>query len=111
MNSKLSSPSMKVLWYVTAGVAVLLLIITLILVVKVQGVDTDSFTGTINDHSPTVYLRNQPDETGSIIAILDPGTEVYIDRSSTRGNTTWYHVRTDSGRGWIQETDLSLSRP
>ena len=102
---------MKFLWYVTAAVAALLLIITLILVVKVQGAASDKFTGTITDHNTAVYLRSQPEETSSIIAILDPGTEVYVDRSTTRGDTTWYHIRTDSGRGWVPEIDLSLSRP
>ena len=102
---------MKILWYLTAGVAALLLIITLILVVKVQGVSSDSFTGIINDQVTTVYLRSQPEETGRIIAILDPGTQVYVDRSTTRGDATWYHIKTDSSSGWIPEADLSLSRP
>ena len=111
MNIKGSSPALKVLWYITGGVAVLLLIITLILVAQARGVSSDNFTGTINDQDSAVYLRSQPEKTGSIIAILDPGTEVYVDRSTTREDTTWYHIKTESGSGWIPETDLSLSRP
>lgn len=102
---------MKVLWYITAGVAVILLLITLSLTMKVQGVSSDNFTGTIKDQSAAVYLRDRPEETGRTIAILDPGTEVYIDRSTTTGDTTWYHIKTDSGSGWIPESNLSLSRP
>ncbi len=102
---------MAFLWRVTAGVAALLLILTLILVVKVQTVSSTSFTGYINNQSTTVYLRNHPTETGQTIAILNPGTAVDVDRSTTREDITWYHIRTESGSGWIPEENLSLSKP
>ena len=54
---------MVFLWRVTAAVAVLLLIITVMLVVKVQTNSSASFTGDINNQSTTVYLRNTPTET------------------------------------------------
>ena len=111
MITKESSPSMKVLWRVTAGVAVLLLIITIILLVKVQTAPSANFTGYISGQRSTVYLRNRPSETGRTIAILDPGTEVQVDRSTTSEAITWYHVRTESGSGWIPEDYINLSKP
>lgn len=105
-----SSRTLTILWRVTAGVAVLLLIITVILAMKVQSGPSVNFTGTVSNHGTTVYLRNQPSEDASIVAILDPGTEVEVDRSSTREDITWYHVKTESGRGWIPETSLDLSK-
>jgi len=102
---------MAILWRVTAGVAALLLILTLILVVKVQTVSSTSFTGYINNQSTIVYLRNRPTETGQTIAILDPGTAVDVDRSTTREDALWYHIRTESGSGWIPEANLNLSKP
>ena len=111
MISKRSSPSMAFQWRVTAGVAVLLLIITLILVVKVRMPSSASFTGYINNQSTTVYLRFRPDETSRTIAILNPGTEVQVDRSTTTEDITWYHVKTESGSGWIPESNISKSKP
>lgn len=102
---------MTFLWRLTAGVAVLLLIITLILVVRVRATPSAVLTGTINNQSTTVYLRNRPTETGGTIAILDPGTAVEVDRSTTAEDITWYHVRTESGSGWVPETNLNLGNP
>lgn len=102
---------MAFLWRVTAGVAALLLILTLILVIKVQAVSSTSFTGTIIDQNTTVYLRNRPDDTARTIAILNPGTAVDVDRSTTTEDITWYHIKTESGSGWIPEENLSLSKP
>ncbi len=102
---------MAFLWRVTVAVAILLLIITLILVVRVRTNSSASFTGYINNQSTTVYLRNTPTETGRTIAILNPGTTVDVDRSTTREDITWYHIRTESGSGWIPEANLSQSKP
>ena len=110
MNFKESS-SMAFLWRVTAGVAVVLLILTLMLVVKVRTDSSANFTGYINNLSTTIYLRNRPTEAGRTIAILDPGTAVEVDRSTTSEDIIWYHVVTESGSGWIPETNLSLSKP
>jgi uncharacterized protein YgiM (DUF1202 family) len=110
MTIKESSSSIKVLWRVAAGVAIILLILTVILAVKTQSSPSADFTGTISNHDTTVYLRNQPTEDASIVAILNPGTLVEVDRSTTREDITWYHVETDSGRGWIPETNLDLSQ-
>ena len=109
MTSEGSSTTMKILWRITAGVALILLIFTLILVVKVQSAPTANFTGTITDQVTTVYLRNQPSEDSSTNAILNPGTVVEVDRSTTRDGLTWYHIKTESGRGWIPESYLDLN--
>jgi uncharacterized protein YgiM (DUF1202 family) len=111
MINKASFPSMAFLWRVTAGVAVVLLIITLMLLVKLQTVPSADLTGTINNQSATVYLRNRPTITGRTIAILNPGTAVQVYRSTTSEDITWYHIRTESGSGWIPEANLNLSRP
>ncbi len=105
------SSSMAILWRVTAVVALLLLIITLILVVNIRRPATANFTGYINDQSTTVYLRDRPTETGRTLAILNPGTEVYVDRSTSSEDMTWYHVNTESGSGWIPEENLNLRGP
>jgi SH3-like domain-containing protein len=110
MTIKGSSRTLTILWRVTAGVAVLLLIFTVILIQKVQSGPSVNFTGTVNSQGTTVYLRNQPSGEASIIAILDHGTVVEVDRSTTREDVTWYHVKTDSGRGWIPEANLDLSK-
>lgn len=102
---------MAILWRVTLAVAALLLIFTLILAVKVRGTSPAMLTGTINNQSATVYLRNRPTETGRTLAVLDPGTAVEVDRSTTADGITWYHIRTDSGSGWVPETNLNLGRP
>ena len=102
---------MVFLWRVTMAVAILLLIITLMLVVKVRTISSASFTGYINNQSSTIHLRNTPTETGRTIAILNPGTAADVDRSTTREDITWYHIRTESGSGWIPEANLSLSKP
>lgn len=110
MTDKKSS-SLTVLWRLTAGVAAILLIITLMMLVKSQTGSSASFTGTINDQSMTAYLRSRPDVTARTIAILNPGTEVEVDRSATRADITWYHISTESGSGWIPEENLILSNP
>jgi len=102
---------MAILWRVTAAVAVLLGIITLILGAKAWTASPEGFTGYINDQSAAVYLRSRPEETGRTIAILNPGTEVRVDRSTTQEDVTWYHVKTESGTGWIQEAYISQSKP
>lgn len=106
-----SAPSMAVLWRVTAAVALILLIITLILVVNARKPAAAHFTGYINDQTATVYLRNRPTATGRTLAILNPGTEVYVDRSTSSEGMTWYHVNTESGSGWIPEENLNLRGP
>jgi uncharacterized protein YgiM (DUF1202 family) len=111
MKYKDPSPSMINIWRVTGVVAVILLIFTVILVVKVQTGSSAGFTGLINNQSTTVYLRNHPAYDGDIVAILNPGTAVDVDRSTTREDITWYHVQTESGSGWIPETNLNLSAP
>lgn len=111
MNFKDPSRLMTLLWRIAALVGVILLIFTMVLVVKVQSGPSAIFSGVITNQNTTVYLRNRPAEDGTIIAILDPGTTVDVDRSTTRDEITWYHIRTDSGRGWISETNISLSRP
>ena len=103
------SSTMRILWGITAVVALILLALTVILVLKVQSAPSANLTGTISDQITTVYLHNQPSEHSSTVAILDPGTLVEVDRSTTRDGTTWYHITSDSGRGWIPETVLDLS--
>ena len=104
-----STPKLKIAWRVTTVVAVILLILTVILVVKVRSSPSANFSGTIINQDTPVYLRNTPSEESSTIAILDPGTIVEVDRSTTRENITWYYVKTESGRGWIPEINLDLS--
>ena len=111
MIAKTSPPSIAFLWRVTAVVAVLLLVFTLLMVVKVQTTSSSSFTGYINNQSPAVYLRSTPAETGRTIAILTPGAEVHVDRSTITEGITWYHVKSKGGRGWIPEGNLSVIKP
>jgi uncharacterized protein YgiM (DUF1202 family) len=111
MNQKASPPSLTIIWRITAAVAVVLLILTLILVFKTSSASTASFTGYVNDRIPTVYLRSQPTHNSRTVAILNSGSEVLVDRSTTRQETTWYHITSSSGSGWIPETNLSLSKP
>ncbi len=111
MKFKICSPSIALLWRITIGVALLLLILTLLLVVKSQMTASTSFTGYIDRQNTPVYLRIGPTETGRTIAVLNPGTEVQVDHSTTRDDITWYHIRTESGSGWIPEANLSLGKP
>lgn len=111
MNQQTSPASLTIIWRITAAAAAVLLILTLILVLKTSSASSTSFTGFINDQIPTVYLRSQPEENSRTVAILNPGGEVLVDRSTTRQGTTWYHVTSSGGSGWIPETNLSLSKP
>jgi uncharacterized protein YgiM (DUF1202 family) len=111
MKFKTFSPSLTFLWRITIGAALLLLVLTLLLVVKSQITASTSFTGYIYAQNTPVYLRSEPTETGRTIALLNPGTAVNVDRSTIREETTWYHIRTESGSGWVPETNLSLSEP
>jgi SH3-like domain-containing protein len=111
MKFKATSPSLSFLWRITIAVAILLLVFTLLLVVKSQMTASTSFTGYINSQNAPVYLRSEPNETGRTIALLNPGTAVNVDRSTIREEITWYHIQTESGSGWIPESNLSLSKP
>jgi uncharacterized protein YgiM (DUF1202 family) len=111
MEFKTFSPSLTFLWRITIGAALLLLLLTLLLVVKSQMTASTNFTGYINSQNTPVYLRSEPADTGRTIALLNPGTAVNVDRSTIREETTWYHIQTESGSGWIPETNLSLSEP
>lgn len=111
MKFKAFSPSLTFLWRITIAAALLLLLLTLLLVVKSQMTSSTNFTGYINSQNTPVYLRSEPTDTGRTIALLNPGTAVNVDRSTIREQTTWYHIRTESGSGWIPETNLSLSEP
>ena len=109
MKIKDSSLSLNTLWRVTAGVAVLLIVMTFLVAVKARKITSNGFTGYISGQSAIVYLRSQPTNTSQTIAILNPGTPVFVDHSTTREDLTWYHVKTENGNGWIPETDLSLT--
>ena len=111
MKFKGFSPSIALLWRVTAGMVILLLVITLMLVVKARTRSSAGFTGTISSQNTFVYLRSQPTDSSQTIAILDPGTAVYVDNSSTRDDMIWYHVKTASGNGWIPEANLDITNP
>jgi uncharacterized protein YgiM (DUF1202 family) len=105
------SSSNKLLWKITVSAAVVLLIFTLLLIIKAQNINSTGFIGYIGSPNSTVYLRSQPDEFSRTIAILNPGTEVYVSHSTSRDGSTWYHIRTDNGAGWIPESNLSLTQP
>jgi uncharacterized protein YgiM (DUF1202 family) len=111
MKFKATSPSFALRWRITIAAALLLLILTLLLVAKSQMTASTSFTGYINSQNTPVYLRSEPTETARTIALLNPGTAVNVDRSTIRQETTWYHIRTESGSGWIPEANLSLNKP
>ena len=111
MKIKATSPSFDFLWRITIAVALLLLVLTLLLVVKSQTTSSTNFTGYINRQNAPVYLRAEPTDTSRTIALLNSGTTVNVDRSTIREEITWYHIRTESGSGWIPETNLSLSEP
>ena len=109
MTTNESTSTLKIAWRVTTIVAVILLIFTVILVVEVRSSPPTNISGTIINQDTPVYLRNTPSEDSTTIAILDPGTIVEVDRSTTRDNYTWYYVKTENGRGWIPEINLDLS--
>ena len=99
------------LWRLTLAVGVILLIFTLMLVVKFRAFPSADFTGYITGQGAIVYLRNRPADSGKIISILNPGSAVHVDRSTTTMDITWYHIRSESGSGWIPETNLNLIKP
>jgi hypothetical protein len=107
-ESKLSD---KTLWRMTTMVAVLLLVFTILLVIKDRSISSSGFTGYISQQDSLVYLRSQPDETSRTVAILNPGSVVFVDHSTDRDNLTWYHVKSENGIGWIQEENLTLTPP
>ena len=111
MKFKAFSPSLTFLWRITIAAALLLLLLTMLLVVKSQLSASTNFTGYINSQNTPVYLRSEPTESGRTIALLDSGTAVNVDRSTIREGTTWYHIQSECGSGWIPETNLSLSEP
>ena len=111
MKFKTFSPSLTFLWRITIGAALLLLVLTLLLVVKSQLTASTSFTGYVYGQNTPVYLRSEPAETGRTSALLQPGTAVNVDRSTIREVITWDRIRTEGGRGWVPETNLSLSEP
>jgi len=109
-NSEISH-STALLWRITAGVAIILLVFTLMLVVKTRTITSAGFTGYISGQNTIVYLRIHPTDTSHTVAILNPGTAVFVDHSTTRNDITWYHIKTESDVGWIPETHLSLTNP
>jgi len=111
MKPSKSSISTITLWRITAAVALLLLAFTLLLVVKARSKTSAGFTGYISGQNTTVYLRNQPDMTSRINAILNHGTTVNVDYSTSRDGMTWYRVHTENDIGWIPESNLSLTKP
>jgi len=111
MNFKEFSPSITLLWRITAIMAFLLLACTLLLAVKTRSKSADGFTGYITSSNATVTLRSQPNDTSRIKAIINNGASVFVDNSTTRDNMTWYHINTENGTGWIPEANLSLTNP
>ena len=111
MNNKGHSQSQTLLRRITAGVAVLLLVLTLLLAVKARTKTSTGFTAYIASQNTIVYLRSQPLESSQTIGILNHGAEVFVDYSTTRNGTTWYYVKTENNTGWIPETSLSLTQP
>lgn len=105
------SQSNKSLWKITAAAAVVLFIFTLLLIIKAQNINATGFIGYIGSPNSTVYLQSQPDESSRTIAILNPGTEVYVSHSTSRDGSIWYHIKTETGTGWIPESNLSLTQP
>jgi uncharacterized protein YgiM (DUF1202 family) len=111
MKSKEFSPSLTSLWRITAIMAFLLLACTLLLAVKSRSKSNDGFTGYISSSNDTVYLRSQADDTSRIKAIINKGTSVFVDNSTTRNDMIWYHIKTENSTGWIPEANLSLTTP
>jgi len=111
MNFKGFSPSFTLLWRITAAVAALLFVFTILLMVKDRNKTDAGFTGYISGGDSMVYLHSQPSESSRTVAILNPGTELFVDKSTTRDEISWYHVKTGNGTGWIQEINFSLTEP
>lgn len=111
MKNRDVSDSIVLLWRVTAGVAIILLVLTLMMVVKTRTITSTGFTGYISGQNTIVYLRIHPTDTSHTVAILNPGTTVFVDHSTTRNDITWYHVKTESSAGWIPEAQLSITNP
>jgi len=105
---KTNTYPVTLLWRITAIVAILLLIVTLLLASKARSQADSGFAGQIANSSSTVYLYRTPDIDAQIISILENGIIVHVDNSRVKNERTWYHIQIENASGWILEGNLVI---
>jgi uncharacterized protein YgiM (DUF1202 family) len=99
------------LWRITAFVAAVLLVITIALAVKTGQTNARGFYASTESVNPTVTLREKSNWSSRIVAILESGTQVFVDDQTTVGATEWFHVNAENVSGWVSSRYISTQSP
>ena len=99
------------LWILAGLVALLLLGATIGLIVRSRAQVSQGVTAHVTGSSSLFHLREQPDRTSRIVAMLERGTAVTVTNSVTENDQTWYWVETEDRSGWIQAQHVRLDAP
>lgn len=99
------------LWILAGVVALILLGATIGLIFKAKTQVSQGVTARLTGDSSLFHLREQPDSTSRIIAMLERGTAVTVTNSVTKNDQTWYWVEAGDRSGWIQAQYVRLDAP
>jgi hypothetical protein len=108
----LAQKRLKVLWAVTAVVAVLLSAATIRLYFLKNG--QDILVGQqvyIAGDNQLVLLRESPFSSSTITAILELGMPVNVLEVQTNTRVPWLLVESSSGSGWLEAQFISQEPP
>lgn len=101
----------NILWVITGFVMILLLVFTVRLAIKTNQVGAAGFYTSIDSTSPTVSIREEPSWVGRVVAILDNGTQIFVDDETEVGVTVWLHINSGDFSGWVPSRYTSVDSP
>jgi hypothetical protein len=107
MNSK----RMRILWWLTGLMALILLLATVALFVRADHIEESGILAYVTRSQAAPFLREQPGNDGAVLMVLEYGSAVRISDSETRSNQDWYYVETGEASGWLLASLISFEPP
>lgn len=108
----MSKKTLRVLWLLTAAMALILVVATLRLADRARGQAVLGSTVYLDGRARTIQLRDAPGESSGVVAALVRGSAVTVLASVTHKGQTWYRVqKADMTPGWIPGGVVRLDPP
>ena len=94
------------LWIFTGLFALLLFALTLVLAVQTIQHGASRVSAEIAGANSRVFLREKPAGYGTVVTVVQGGTEVTVLESEQVEKTFWYRVQIDKYSGWVPRAAL-----
>lgn len=108
----MSKKTLRVLWLLTAALALVLVFATLRLADRARAKAVLGSTVVLDGRARTIQLRDAPGESSQVVAALVRGSAVTVLASVTHEGQMWYRVqKADMTPGWVPGELVRLDPP